>query len=526
MNKILSGCLSSCRILLLCTVGLLATLTNAQTITNNAEGYHDGFFYSFWSEGGGTATFTFKDNGRYASSWTDIQNWVGGKGWKPGGRKTVKYSGSYNAKGTSYLALYGWTKNPLVEYYIVENWVDYNPSTGSTRLGTINSDGGTYDIYRTKRENKPSIIGNATFYQYWSIRRDKRSSGVITSGNHFDAWARSGLQLGDFDYMVMGTEGFGGNNVQARQGVSGNSDITVSEITGSTNNNNNNNNTNNNSNTGSGSNTIIVRAKGTTGGQSITLKVNNKNVATWALTTGHKDYTAKTNLSGDILVDYTNDQNGGDAIIDYIKVNGLIRQAENQSYNSGAWANGRCGGGSNTEYIHCNGAIGFGKVSATNDTTSNNNTNNNNNNNTNGTSVPTSPVRLQARHSGKCLDAAGNQGSNGTNIQQYACGNGNNQKWSFYSKGGDWYEIKSQTSGRCLQIADSSNNDGANAELYDCYGGNHQQYKLAPTNSGYFTLKSKGSGSCVDVSGASTNNGANIHHWACYDGTNQQFKFN
>ena len=49
-------------------------------------------------------------------------------------------------------------------------------------------------------------------------------------------------------------------------------------------------------------------------------------------------------------------------IVDYIKVDGQIRQAEDQSYNTGAWANGYCGGGAYTEWLHCNGAIGFGDI--------------------------------------------------------------------------------------------------------------------------------------------------------------------
>ena len=112
----------------------------------------------------------------------------------------------------------------------------------------------------------------------------------------------------------------------------------------------------------SGSSTIVVRARGVAGGESISLRVGSSNVATWSLTTSYQNFTATTSLSGAVSVAFTNDGGDRDVQVDYIIVNGQTRQSEAQSYNTGLYANGRCGGGSYSEWMHCNGAIGYGNT--------------------------------------------------------------------------------------------------------------------------------------------------------------------
>ncbi|RDW58807.1 endo-1,4-beta-xylanase-1 [Coleophoma cylindrospora] len=178
-------------------------------ITSSTTGTNNGFYYSFWTDGTADVYYANDNAGEYQVVWTgDKGNFVAGKGWMPGSARDINFSGTFSPSGNAYLSVYGWTTSPLIEYYIVESYGTYDPSAAGTFKGTVTSDGATYDIYTAQRVNAASVQGTATFTQYWSIRRSKRTSGTVTTANHFNAWAKLGMSMGTFNYQIVATEAY------------------------------------------------------------------------------------------------------------------------------------------------------------------------------------------------------------------------------------------------------------------------------------------------------------------------------
>ena len=260
LKGIVAGLLAAA--MLACPVGLSKTESKAasygQTIYNNDSGQIDGVDYTLWKDYGNTS-MTLNGGGAFSCSWNNIGNALFRTGktldctkkYGEYGDITIDYSADYNPSGNSYLCVYGWSRNPLVEYYIVDSWGTWRPPGAQSR-GQVNIDGGTYDIYETDRINQPSIDGNTTFKQYWSVRTSKRTSGRISVSKHFDAWAQRGMYLGNLYEVTLNVEGYQS---------SGSANVKYNVITfggysfgGGDGNNNNNNAGNNNNNAGNNNN--------------------------------------------------------------------------------------------------------------------------------------------------------------------------------------------------------------------------------------------------------------------------------
>ena len=190
--------------------------------SDQVTGEKDGYGYELWNQNSqGTACMTLESGTLFSGEWNGIENYLARRGLNYNQTKKHQEIGvfytTYNcnykpssSSGNSYLSVYGWTVNPLVEYYIIEDWRNWIPSmaTDATLKGSFTVNESIYDVYEKTRVNKPSIVGDTTFQQYFSIRRYTRNSGTINISEHFEKWNTLGMEMGKMHEVSFVVEGY------------------------------------------------------------------------------------------------------------------------------------------------------------------------------------------------------------------------------------------------------------------------------------------------------------------------------
>lgn len=195
-------------------LGLYVNVQGATVITSNQTGTIDDYNYELWHDSSsGSTSMTLNGGGTFNCSWSNAGNvlFTTGKIFNKTqthqqlGNISVNYDCNYQPNGNSYLGVYGWTTDALVEYYIVESWGTWKPPGNIQSKGTITVDDGTYDIYLVSR---PSISIVAKPLQYWSVRTTKRTKGTVSVSQHFKAWESLGMKLGKMYEVSLLVEGY------------------------------------------------------------------------------------------------------------------------------------------------------------------------------------------------------------------------------------------------------------------------------------------------------------------------------
>lgn len=189
-------------------------LTGGKKYCSNSTGNAGGnYTYELWAEGNGTGCMNvFGVDANFSANWNNVEDFLARIGLTFDRTKTPAQIGTISAdfaetktgnSGLVYVGIYGWTVDPLREYYILDDWGTTKPagvaSDGTPRdsVGTITVDGAVYDVWKKTRVDKPAITGDhKTFDQYFSIRQSARQCGHVSISEHFSKWIGLGLQLG------------------------------------------------------------------------------------------------------------------------------------------------------------------------------------------------------------------------------------------------------------------------------------------------------------------------------------------
>ncbi|MER6180200.1 family 43 glycosylhydrolase [Streptomyces sp. NPDC001652] len=138
--------------------------------------------------------------------------------------------------------------------------------------------------------------------------------------------------------------------------------------------------------------------------------------------------------------------------------------------------------------------------------------------------TPTS-YTLVNRNSGKCLDVNGGATADGTNILQWTCNGGTNQKWKLEDLGDDTSRLVNVATGKIADVAECSTANGADIRQWSWLNNKCQRFRLVFTAGGdYVRIVNESSGKVADVADCSTANGADVRQWTWLNNTCQQWR--
>lgn len=131
------------------------------------------------------------------------------------------------------------------------------------------------------------------------------------------------------------------------------------------------------------------------------------------------------------------------------------------------------------------------------------------------------------QNSGSCVDDAKHGTTNGSLVQQWACGNQQlNQEWQLQATDSGYFRVVSrQAPSFVWDVTHVSTSPGAKIQLWTYGGGANQQWQPLPVGSGFYQIVSRNTGLCLNVPNASTANGVQLEQQTCNGTRSQAWKF-
>lgn len=112
----------------------------------------------------------------------------------------------------------------------------------------------------------------------------------------------------------------------------------------------------------------------------------------------------------------------------------------------------------------------------------------------------------------KSLDVQGVGTADGTQVQIWDFGGGNNQKWRITDVGNGFYKLVPQhATTKALDVNAAGTANGTKIQIWTDNSSNAQKWRLTDTGSGWYKLSpAHALGSCLDVAGAANVNGTKV----------------
>jgi hypothetical protein len=195
--------------------------------SGNSQGGSNNLAWQIWSNQG-SGTLTTFSTPAFSAAWNNSGDYLGRLGFEWGNSgKTYDQYGTITAGfafkksgsggGFSYIGIYGWSTNPCVEWYILDDsfgQMPFNPYNSSQK-GTGTIDGESYKFFSNSTNGTGgSRCNQSSWSQFWSIRQKARQCGTITISDHFKAWDAAGMKLGNLlEAKILVETGGGSGNV-------------------------------------------------------------------------------------------------------------------------------------------------------------------------------------------------------------------------------------------------------------------------------------------------------------------------
>ncbi len=139
------------------------------------------------------------------------------------------------------------------------------------------------------------------------------------------------------------------------------------------------------------------------------------------------------------------------------------------------------------------------------------------------TQISEGTYRLTNANSGKFLEVANADTSDGANVRQYADTGHPCQEWDVSANGDGTYTFTNANSGKFLEVAGAGTSDGDNVRQYADTGSPCQDWIVLDNGDGTVSLENANSGKVAEVYEASTADGANVVQWSSNGGAWQRW---